>query len=90
MKALVVAAGLSAVLAVSGGVGRPEGQVVTQQLHDQRRVLVTVLVEGVQLRDGVVEGLNGAGIINEGLRFEQKLVTLRVKLRVSLSKMVQK
>ena len=89
MKALVVAAGLSAVLAVSGGVGGPEGQVVTQQLHDQRRVLVTVLVEGVQLRDGVVEGLNVAGI-NEGLRFEQKLVTLRVKLRVSLSKMVQK
>ena len=81
MKALVVAAGLSAVLAVSGGVGGPEGQVVTQQLHDQRRVLVTVLVEGVQLRDGVVEGLNGAGI-NEGFSFEQKLVTLRVKLRV--------
>lgn len=81
MKALVVAAGLSAVLAVSGGVGGPEGQVVTQQLHDQRRVLVTVLVEGVQLRDGVVEGLNGAGI-NEGFSFEQKLVTLKGKLRV--------
>ena len=81
MKALVVAAGLSAVLAVSGGVGGPEGQVVTQQLHDQRRVLVTVLVEGVQLRDGVVEGLNGAGI-NEGFSFEQKLVTLKEKLRV--------
>ena len=81
MKALVVAAGLSAVLAVSGGVGGPEGQVVTQQLHDQRRVLVTVLVEGVQLRDGVVEGLNGAGI-KEGFSFEQKLVTLKGKLRV--------
>ena len=81
MKALVVAAGLSAVLAVSGGVGGPEGQVVTQQLHDQRRVLVTVLVEGVQLRDGVVEGLNVAGI-NEGFSFEQKLVTLKGKLRV--------
>ena len=29
---------------VSGGVGRPEGQVITQKLHDQRWVLVTILV----------------------------------------------
>ena len=42
---------------VSGGVRRPEGQVVSQQLHDKRRVLVAVLVQGVQLGDGFVECL---------------------------------
>ena len=37
-------------------VARPEREVVTEQLHDQRGVLVGVLVEGVELGDGVVEG----------------------------------
>lgn len=54
---LVVATSLGRVLAVSGRVGRPQGQVVTQQLHDQGRVLVAVLVQGVQLSNGVVKCL---------------------------------
>lgn len=37
--------------------GRPLCEVVAQQLHDEHRVLVALLVEGVELRDGVVEGL---------------------------------
>ena len=39
----------------------PEGEVVAQQLHDERRVLVRLLVERVELGDGVVEGLAGQG-----------------------------
>ena len=37
----------------------PEREVVAEQLHDEGRVLVALLVEGVQLGDGVVEGLVG-------------------------------
>ena len=33
----------------------PKRQIVAQQLHDQRRVLVRILRQRVQLRDGVVE-----------------------------------
>lgn len=44
-------------VAVALGVGGPQGEVVPQELHDEGRVLVAVLVERVQLRDGVVEGL---------------------------------
>ena len=51
-----------------GGVGRrvvalarrvrgPECEIVTQQLHDQGAILVAVLVQGVQLGDGVVKCL---------------------------------
>ena len=48
---------LSAVarLAVRG----PESQVVAQQLHDEGRVLVALLVEMVELGDGVIERLLG-------------------------------
>ena len=42
---------------VALGVGGPQGQVVPQQLHDERAVLVRVLVQGVQLGDSVVESL---------------------------------
>ena len=35
----------------------PEGEVVTQQLHDEGAVLVRLLAQGVQLRDGLVKGL---------------------------------
>ena len=38
-------------------VGRPQRKVVAQQLHDQRAVLVRLLSQCVQLRDGFVEGL---------------------------------
>ena len=37
----------------------PEREVVAEQLHDQGGVLVALLVERVELRDGVVEGLVG-------------------------------
>ena len=37
-------------------VGRPEGEVVPEELHDERRVLVALLGQRVQLCDGVVEG----------------------------------
>jgi hypothetical protein len=38
-------------------VGGPEGEVVTQQLHDEGAVLVRLLAQRVQLRDGLVKGL---------------------------------
>ena len=40
-------------------VAGPQGQVVTQQLHNQRAVLVRFLGEGVQFGDGIVERLLG-------------------------------
>ena len=43
-------------------VARPEGQVVAQQLHDERAVFVRVLAERVELSDGVVECLVGGGV----------------------------
>ena len=54
---LHVAGVVGAVVVVRG----PERQVVAQQLHDERRVLVRLLVERVELGDGVVEGLAGQG-----------------------------
>lgn len=44
---------------ISLHVAGPQREVVTQQLHDQRAVLVAFLGEGVQLRDRVVEGRLG-------------------------------
>ena len=40
-------------------IGGPQGEVVAQELHDEGRVLVRLLVEGVELGDRVVEGLLG-------------------------------
>ena len=54
---LVVSVGVVGLVVVSGGVGRPQGQVVSEQLHDQRRVLVRVLVQRVQLGNRVIERL---------------------------------
>ncbi len=45
------------VVVVRCRVGRPQRQVVAQQLHDQRTVLIRLLVESVQLSDGLVECL---------------------------------
>lgn len=42
---------------VALGVGRPESQVVPQQLHDECRVLVGVLVQCVQLGYRIIERL---------------------------------
>ena len=55
---LVFAARVTAFLVVPGRVRGPQGEVVSQQLHDQRRVLVTVFVQRVQLGDCVIECLN--------------------------------
>lgn len=53
---LVVAA-LGRLVAVALRVRRPQRQVVSQQLHYQRRIFVRVLVQGVELSDRVVERL---------------------------------
>lgn len=37
--------------------GRPQGEVVAEQLHDKGAVLVGVLVESVEFGDRVIEGL---------------------------------
>jgi hypothetical protein len=43
-----------------GVVGRgPEGEVVTEKLHDEGAVTVGLLGEGVKLGDGIIEGLLG-------------------------------
>ena len=44
--------------------GRPEGEVVAQQLHDEGGVLVALLRQGVQLSDRIVERrLGGEGAL---------------------------
>lgn len=48
---------IAGVTVVTGRVRRPEGEVVSEQLHDKRRILVAVLVEGVELSDGLIERL---------------------------------
>ena len=40
-------------------VARPQGQVVTEQLHNQRAVLVRFLGKRIQFSDGIVESLLG-------------------------------
>lgn len=42
-------------------IGCPEGEVVTQQLHDERAVLVGLLAQGVELSDGLIKGLQAGG-----------------------------
>ena len=44
-------------VAAPGAVRCPECEVVPEELHDEGGVLVALLVERVQLRYGVVEGL---------------------------------
>jgi len=39
----------------AGHVGGPQSEVISQQLHDERRVLVRLFTQRVQLRDSVVE-----------------------------------
>lgn len=55
----VVAADMPAICLVSISgflVGSPEGQVVSQQLHNQRRVLVRILGYIVKLCNGILKG----------------------------------
>lgn len=54
----LIVASLLWLITITLGVGRPEGQIVPQQLHDQRRVLVRVLVEGVQFSYRIIECLH--------------------------------
>ena len=56
-KVSVFATTLPGILSFSRGVRGPQGEIVTQQLHDEGAVLVAVLVEGVELSDSIVEGL---------------------------------
>ena len=67
VSALVLAAALSPVLALARGVGGPQGKVVPQELHDQCAVLVTVLVQGVKLCNGIVKCLQRKEIRSEKL-----------------------
>lgn len=53
---LVVAA-LGGLVAVALRVRRPQRQVVSQQLHDQRRILVRVFIQCVEFCDRVIERL---------------------------------
>ena len=48
---------LPGILSLSSGIRSPQGEIVPQQLHDQGAVLVAVLVEGVQLGNGIIECL---------------------------------
>ena len=54
---LVGRSGVSSVCVIGRRIGCPESQVVTQKLHDQRRVLVTILIKGVQLGNSLIKGL---------------------------------
>ena len=51
--------GLLVGLCLGGLVGGPQGEVVAKELHDEGRILVRLLVEGVELGDGIVECLFG-------------------------------
>ena len=49
--------GISSVCVVGCSIRCPKSQIVTQKLHDQRRVLVAILVKGVQLSNSLIKGL---------------------------------
>lgn len=51
---LGLASGSLGLVAIGGG---PQGEVVTEQLHDESAVAVGLLREGVKLSNGIVEGL---------------------------------
>ena len=61
-KVSVVTATLPGILSLSRGVRGPQGQIVSQQLHDQGAVLVAVLVEGVQLGNGIIKCLEKTSV----------------------------
>ena len=50
----------------------PQGEVVSEQLHDGGRVAVLVFLEGVEVGDGGVEGL--LGVLAGDLRVVKDLV----------------
>jgi hypothetical protein len=61
---LLIVGGFSPFIAV-GLITGPQRQVVAQELHDQRRVLVRFFVECIEFGNGVVERLLGnlAGLV---------------------------
>ena len=61
-KVSVVTAALPGVLSLARGVRGPQGQIVPQQLHDQGAVLVAVLVESVQLGNGIIKCLQKTSV----------------------------
>ena len=63
--ALLRLGGIAGITVVTGRVRRPEGEVVSEQLHDKRRILVAVLVEGVELGDSLIERLERENGTNE-------------------------
>ena len=68
---LVVPASLAPLLPLSRGVRGPQGQVISQQLHDQGAVLVAVLVQSVQLSNRIVKCLQEGQVLR--LSNEMKL-----------------
>ena len=80
VQSLVFTAALPALLALPRGVRGPQGQVVPQQLHDQGAVLVAVLVQSVQLRDGVIKGLklNVLGLLVYMRRLNFMFIILKI------------
>ena len=65
-KVSVVTATLPGILSLSRGVRGPQGQIVSQQLHDQGAVLVAVLVQSVQLSNGIIKCLQKT-VVTPGL-----------------------
>mmetsp|Transcript_26285 Transcript_26285/g.59670 ORF Transcript_26285/g.59670 Transcript_26285/m.59670 type:complete len:88 (+) Transcript_26285:673-936(+) len=47
------------VIGILLSVGSPQGEVVSQKLHDQGAVLVRLLIESVELSNGIIECLLG-------------------------------
>ena len=72
-KVSVFATTLPGILSFSRGVRGPQGEIVTQQLHDEGAVLVAVLVEGVQLSNGIVKRLHKTSVTT-ALRLHQYLL----------------
>lgn len=48
---------LSCILVVCGSIRGPQGEIVPQQLHDERGILVRVLIQSIELSNSIIEGL---------------------------------
>ena len=53
---------LPGILSLASGVRGPQGEIVSQELHDEGAVLVAVLVEGVQLGNGIIKCLEKTSV----------------------------
>ena len=79
-KFSVFTTALPSILPLASGVRGPQGQIVSQQLHDQGAVLVAVLVQSIQLRDGVIKGLklNVLGLLVYMRRLNFMFIILKI------------